>query len=77
MTAESCASFLDNAVRVADMKYIPSTGSYSRARSELFRDNTGVLDDILRARLRTVGVEEYRMTLESGTSSHVYLTFPL
>lgn len=26
-----------------------------------------LIDDVLRARLRTVGVEEYRMTLECGT----------
>ncbi len=42
-------SFLDNAARVADKSYTPTT------------------DDILRARLRTLGVEEYRMTMETGT----------
>ena len=41
-------SFLDNALRVADIKYVPTT------------------DDILRARLRTLGVEEHRLTMETG-----------
>ncbi|RDX50162.1 G-alpha-domain-containing protein [Lentinus brumalis] len=40
--------FLDNAARVADKSYTPTT------------------DDILRARLRTLGVEEYRMTMETA-----------
>ena len=46
-------SFLDNAARVADIKYVPTT------------------DDILRARLRTLGVEEHRLTMETGTWSHL------
>ncbi|RPD78249.1 G-alpha-domain-containing protein [Lentinus tigrinus ALCF2SS1-7] len=40
--------FLDNAARVANLSYTPTT------------------DDILRARLRTLGVEEYRMTMETA-----------
>ncbi|KAI0775645.1 G-protein alpha subunit [Trametes elegans] len=40
--------FVEQARRVADIKYTPST------------------DDILRARIRTVGVEEYRMTMETA-----------
>ncbi|KAI8993765.1 G-protein alpha subunit [Trametes punicea] len=40
--------FIEQAGRVADMKYTPTP------------------DDILRARLRTVGVEEYHMTMETA-----------
>ncbi|KAH9855221.1 G-protein alpha subunit [Lenzites betulinus] len=40
--------FVEDARRIADMKYVPTA------------------EDILRARLRTVGVEEHRMTMETA-----------
>lgn len=47
------------------MKYIPTTGSLSlpvRLHIHIYTSS----EDVLRARLRTLGVEEYRFTLENG-----------
>jgi guanine nucleotide-binding protein subunit alpha len=57
-------SFLDSIERVTALKYVPTDGesdSFGRA----FHLRIG-LDDILRARLKTLGISEHRFTLDAG-----------
>lgn len=57
-------SFLDQADRIARLSYTPTTGCDSFVFWFLLLiDYT---EDILRARLRTLGVEEHRLTMETG-----------
>ena len=52
---------------MADIRYIPTEGTSSPWFARFISLNETKPDDILRARLRTFGVEEYRLTMESGT----------
>ncbi|KXN90120.1 Guanine nucleotide-binding protein alpha-4 subunit [Leucoagaricus sp. SymC.cos] len=51
--------FLDSLERVTSLRYVPTDGKWI----DLFM---GQLKDILRARLKTIGVSEHRFTLKAG-----------
>jgi hypothetical protein len=70
------SSFLDSLDRVTSLKYVPSDGKSSRLVTE--GSLMATIDDILRARLKTLGVSEHRFKFKAGkatcynisTSSH-------
>ena len=60
-------SFLNDTARIATASYDPTDGKLLSLNKPLLTVLTRVTpDDIVRARLRTLGVEEHRFTMESG-----------
>lgn len=59
-------SFLSDVSRIASKNYTPTPGVSALAPSILCVWNV-YPDDILRARLQTIGVEEHRIVMETGT----------
>ena len=57
-------SFLDSIERVTALRYVPTDGK-SACFSRAFYLQIGS-DDILRARLKTLGISEHRFTLDAG-----------
>ncbi|KNZ71357.1 Guanine nucleotide-binding protein alpha-4 subunit [Termitomyces sp. J132] len=67
--------FLDQLDRVTSQKYIPTDGEHRFIFKEVLSSVTGA-DDILRARLKTIGVSEHRFTLKAGNMmSHDWRVF--
>lgn len=63
---DSPGFFLDDTARIATVDYEPIEGmSYSRI-SYYSSPSCPLIEDIVRARLRTFGVEEHRFTQENG-----------
>ena len=60
-------SFFDQAERIASMTYEPTPGAYTSRIFEVLLLSESI-EDILRARLRTVGVEEHRLVMETRKS---------
>lgn len=58
-------SFLDSLDRVAAARYIPTDGIAAVIHTSNFDSHT-VLDDILRARLKTLGASEHRVKVKAG-----------
>ena len=57
-------SFLDSLARVTELKYFPSDGKHPSLHVEEVL-TTILADDILRARLKTLGVSEHRFHLKN------------
>lgn len=65
------SSFLDDLERITTAKYLPSDGmcdflTLLAIDRELKCKTLRLLDDVLRARLKTVGVTEYRFDMEAS-----------
>ena len=68
IAARICAptySYLNEIDRITAKKYIPTDGTYALSLIKRFRYlvHTVTLDDVLKARLKTVGVIEHAFTL--------------
>jgi guanine nucleotide-binding protein alpha-1 subunit len=65
-------SFLDSIERVTALRYVPTDGeSDSSGRAFCLQLRS---DDILRARLKTLGISEHRFTLDAGLLFSNYLS---
>jgi len=60
-------SFLNDTARITDPKYEPTNCALFCAAVPPLRLITHLIADIIRARVRTMGMEEHRFVLESGT----------
>lgn len=58
-------SFLNDLERVTSLKYLPSDGKRCLTASPTTNPHL-FLDDVLKARLKTVGVSEYKFEMEVG-----------
>lgn len=67
-------SFLDDIDRILSPNYEPSDGILSFLTSFGFEFSTWVPDDIVRARLRTIGIQEHVFKFETGKISITELT---
>jgi guanine nucleotide-binding protein subunit alpha len=58
-------SFLNDLDRVTSLKYLPSDGTFqtTSTRNHVYDYNS---DDVLKARLKTVGVTEHRFEMETA-----------
>ena len=65
-------SYLNDHERVTSLHYLPSDGNFSHSRF-LFTLGPEIdplpshTDDVLKARLKTVGVSEYKFQMEAGS----------
>jgi hypothetical protein len=79
-TAYSGISFLDSLERVTALDYVPSDGT-SPPLSAFFRCLPPYLhlysDDVLRARLKTIGVSEYNFDMEAQAGKQSALTWTI
>lgn len=61
-------SFLDSLERVTAARYMPTDGALDYHNSFGQNSDSSPLDDILRARLKTLGVSEHRFKISTSRS---------
>lgn len=67
MTHSHYPSFLNDLERVTSTRYMPNDGNkYCATLVNQLSDISQWIDDVLKARLKTVGVSEYRFEMEAA-----------